>query len=84
MVISVVGRLDSINAPKLVKECEAQDDVIKGMPVVLDLAECPYISSAGVRAIFLLLKQNSENGFSLRNLRPDVLDVLTKMGLSDL
>jgi len=55
LVISVIGRIDGVNAQdfynNLSKKIDGSDD-----PVVLDLEKLTYISSAGLRSILLIAK----------------------------
>ena len=55
LVISVVGRIDGVNAQEfynsLSKKINGSDN-----PVVLDLEKLTYISSAGLRSILLIAK----------------------------
>ncbi len=55
LVISVVGRIDGLNAQEFHKNI---DEEITGSdnPVVLDLEKLSYISSAGLRSILLIAK----------------------------
>lgn len=86
ITIGIHGRLDSLTAPKLVTEYERRCGNDKLLPVVIDMADCPYISSAGIRAILMLFKRTSgiKDGFSLRNIRPDVLEILNTTGFTEL
>lgn len=55
LIISVTGRIDGVNAQEfynnLNKEIDGSDN-----PVVLDLENLSYISSAGLRSILLIAK----------------------------
>lgn len=85
IIIDIHGRLDAISAPKLVEEYERSSGS-GNLPLIIDMSDCPYISSAGIRAILMLFKRTKElkDGFSLRNIRPDVLDILNTTGFNDL
>ena len=80
------GRLDSVNAPKLIEEYEKYRAEDPQTAVILDLADCPYISSAGLRAVSIIYKKTAgiEEGFSIRNIRPDVLEIFKMTSFTDL
>ena len=86
LTIYINGRLDSLTAPLLIEEYETASRVNRIRPVVLDMADCPYISSAGIRAVLMLYKHTKDimGGFSLRNITPNVLDILNTTGFADL
>lgn len=85
IVIHIHGRLDSVTAPRLAEEYERLCGDTQ-MPLTIDMDECPYISSAGIRAVLMLYKRTKsiKDGFALRNIRPYVLEILTTTGLTDL
>jgi anti-anti-sigma factor len=84
--IYVNGRLDTLSAPKLIEAYEAHSAEQPELPVLIDMAGCPYISSAGIRAFLILFRhtRSIKDGFSLRNIRPEVLDIINATGLSKL
>lgn len=79
------GRLDSVNAPGLVEEFDDKCSPDKENLVILDLAECSYISSAGIRALLMIHKKNKKgkNVMNLVNIRPEVLEILSTTGFDN-
>lgn len=82
-VIAVEGRLNTSTAPKL--EALARELHGKGsVDLVVDLAGCDYVSSAGLRAIVALHKRALVKGsLTFRNVAPDVMEVLRETGFAD-
>lgn len=84
-LVTVSGRIDSSNAPQF-------DDVLKEITkrgkynVVLDMAGVEYISSAGLRAIVALLRENKKHRGDVRLASPSarVVEVLSLAGLDSL
>lgn len=72
------GRLDTVTAPQLVETFERVFAEKGLMSIVLDMSGCPYISSAGIRAVLIIFKkmQAEKKDFSLKNIRPDVFEIL--------
>ncbi len=58
--IALVGRLDSLAAPEL--EREFNESLGGVTALTLDFAELTYISSAGLRALFIALQTMKEQG----------------------
>ena len=56
VTIRMTGRLDSETAPRFQAEAVSR---CAGKPVVLDMTDLKYISSAGLRAIIVLRKTGS-------------------------
>jgi anti-sigma B factor antagonist len=84
IILKPSGRMDSQTAPDLLPTIESKLRDSKN--VVLDLAEVPYVSSAGLR-IFLLIAKHvaAEQGkFAITSLRPEIREVLTISGLSSI
>ncbi|MFQ6537722.1 MULTISPECIES: STAS domain-containing protein [Aphanothece] len=79
-VIGVAGSVDS----KTVNELrDFLDEHVKGgNPVVLDLAEVPFMSSAGLRTLLTLHRQTQELGVSLAlvGLRQEIADTMKVTG----
>ena len=85
LVISLKGRLDTNAAPSL---GEAIDEhIVDGVErFVLDMAECDYVASSGLRVILgAQKKMNSLHGtMVVKNVIGDVMDVFEMVGFSDI
>lgn len=83
--IMLKGRLDSASAPLVQQQIE---QMVGQEPVklVLDLAECSYVSSAGLRVFINLLRRMSSQGGSmvLTNVPDSVMTVLDMTGFSNI
>lgn len=81
-IVSLHGRLDAASAPDL--EPRIQLDGIAEL--VLDLAECPFVSSCGIRAILSLHRRSSAAGarLVLRAVQPSVRAVFDLTGVSSI
>lgn len=77
-IIGIIGRLDAVTAPQLVEEYDNHTKEKGICRLVLEMTDCIYMSSAGIRAMVMLFKRTKgiKNGFSMRNLRPEVLEIL--------
>ncbi|HBI52537.1 MAG TPA: hypothetical protein DDX72_07120 [Ruminococcaceae bacterium] len=84
LIFHINGRLDSINSPKLIGEYTKIFPEKQDKPVILDLADCLYITSAGIRAVLMIYNRAAgiKNGLSLRNINPDVLEILKTTGFT--
>ena len=83
LTVIVDGPLDTINAPVL--EDELLQDATVRKELVLDLEKVPYISSAGIRALLLLLKTIEGHGrMKLINVREEIIEVLDTIGFLDI
>ena len=60
VIIALSGRIDSTNAAEAEKEAASILTGKMDLPVILDLAELEYISSAGLRSILHLRKNKPE------------------------
>ena len=79
-VLALNGRLDVQTGPSL-------DAVIpESGPVLLDLSELSYVSSAGLRSILQALKKAKSSGESLRlcSIQPTVMKLLELSGFLSL
>jgi len=84
VVAAVTGRIDSVTASTLDKELE---NLVHGnKKVVLDLKEVVYLSSAGVRAIVKMLRNEQEMGgnVKLACMPRTVVDTLEVVGMMEL
>ena len=82
MTIAVSGRVDTVTAPEL----EAALKFGNATCVVLDLANVPYMSSAGLRLLLAAHKTMMGNGGELQvaNAQESVREVLDITGFSDI
>ena len=82
LTISVSGRVDTVTAPELEAGLKFGDATC----VVLDLAEVPYMSSAGLRLLLSAHKTMTANGGELQiaGVQPSVKEVLDITGFSDI
>jgi anti-sigma B factor antagonist len=84
-LVEVSGRIDSSNAAQF-------DDILKEIAkrgkfnVVLDMSGVDYISSAGLRALVALLRENKKHRGDVRLATPSerVMEVLSLAGLDSL
>ena len=79
-VAALVGRLDTNTSPQL--EDFAGDLHAKGVnDIAIDMAECDFVSSAGLRVIVAMQKHATAGGsLVFRNVVPDVMDVFKMTG----
>lgn len=83
-LLRIEGRLDASSAPDFERGIQAiiaSEDAVNG-PVIVDLAGVPYISSAGLRSLLILLKACSakERAFAISAPSADVIDVIRLTG----
>ena len=80
LTISVSGRIDTVTAPELESSFQFGD----ATSVVLDLADVPYMSSAGLRLLLIAHKTMLGKGgeFLVANAPPAVKEVLDITGFS--
>ena len=82
LTISVSGRVDTVTAPELEAGLKFGD----ATKVVIDLADVPYMSSAGLRLMLTAHKTMLGRGGELRisGVQPPVREVLDITGFSDI
>lgn len=74
----VEGDVDTLTAPEL---DEAVTAAVPGcQKLVMDLGKVEYISSAGIRVIVKARQQMGGDSFALKNVSPNVTDVLKMTG----
>ena len=81
LVIRLAGRIDSANAAETEKEIWAAIRAHPGLPFLLDAAKLSYLSSAGLRILLALTKETTER-LVLRNVSPEVYDILSLTGFT--
>ena len=82
-VVSLAGRLDTTTAPQL-EECSNELNAKGVTSIAVNMAECDFVSSAGLRVIVAMQKRAVSTGGSLefRNVQPEVMDVFDMTGFS--
>ena len=85
MTVSIMGRLDTISASVMQSKLdELLADSIKEF--VLDMAECDYVASSGLRVILGAQKTMNSLGGTMvvRNVIGDVMEVFEMTGFADI
>lgn len=84
-LITLKGRLDTVNAVKFQQEIETLD-LADGADVTVDCEALEYISSSGLRAFISLLKKTQKKGgkIQLLHLTPNVKEVFDMTAFSQL
>ncbi len=77
MVIS--GWLDTQAAPELAAELEALESDVEELEI--DMHDCEYIASSGVRQLVAAHKKMKGN-LTIRNVSKEIMDVFTMTGVS--
>lgn len=81
MIIPLSGRIDSSNAAETESALREKIGSASG-EIVLDAADLTYISSAGLRVILRLKKDNADT--SVINCCPEVYDILDMTGFTEM
>ncbi len=84
LVFRLVGSLDGNTAQKV--QDEIVPSITKNVKIVIDMAECGYVSSAGLRVLLITAKKlKLENGKGiLAEVIEEVKDVMEMTGFSHL
>ena len=83
LTIAVSGRVDTNTAPEL--ETYITENLEGVTTLILDLAEMPYTSSAGLRVILRAQKvMNAQGTMKVINVQNDVLDIFEVTGFTDI
>ncbi len=82
MTFALVGRLDTNTSPQL--EQFSMEQYEKGnIDLVVDMAKCEFVSSAGLRVIVAMQKRATVKGsLVFKNVVPDVMDVFNMTGFN--
>ena len=81
-VFALVGRLDTNTSPQL-EEFAGELFESGKLDIIVDMAECDFVSSAGLRVIVAMQKRVVNNGsLVFRNVQSDVMDVFEMTGFS--
>lgn len=84
VLISIEGKLDSNTSPEAQKRIMPL--ITDSVNMVLDMSQCGYISSAGLRVMLLIAKSVSAAGgrIFLAGLCEEVKDVMEMTGFGDI
>lgn len=83
LVLTLSGRLDTIQAPKLEAELKTALNGVKEL--TFEMKDLEYISSAGLRVILSTQKVMSRQGeFILTNVNSDIMEVFSITGFDDI
>jgi len=82
MVVALHGRLDASSAPAF--EAQLVTDGIREL--VLDFADCPFVSSCGIRTVLVAHRRMANAGGRMvaRSLPPAVREIFDMTGLSSI
>ena len=84
-IFSLIGRLDTNTSPQL--ESFIVERYAKEVgDIVVDMSECDFVSSAGLRVIVTMCKHAAVNGDQLifRDVQPEVMDIFTVTGFDSI
>lgn len=81
-IIEISGRLDANTAPQA--QGEIMPLVVPNCLLVLDMRQCPYISSAGLRVLLMIAKLLAikEGRGALAGLSEEIKDVMEMTGFA--
>ena len=82
LYIAIKGRIDASNATLAEEQIFAVKQENEGKHTVIDADELAYISSAGLRVILKMRKE--EPGLAIINVAPEVYDVFDMTGFTDM
>ncbi|MGN0389476.1 MAG: STAS domain-containing protein [Wujia sp.] len=85
LTMEISGRLDTNAAPKLIEEIN--ENLVDGVSsFVLDMKDCDYVASSGLRAILNAQKKmNALHGtMVVKNVISDVMEVFEMTGFADI
>lgn len=85
LTMAIVGRLDTNAAPAMIADLDAS--LVEGITkFVLDMTDCDYVASSGLRAILgAQKKMNALQGeMVVKNVIGDVMEVFEMTGFADI
>ena len=83
-IIEIIEKLDGTNAPEA--QGKIMPLVITDCQLIIDMKDCNYVSSAGLRVLLMMAKKlNSVKGKGvLANLSEDILDIMEMTGFDNM
>ncbi|MCQ2061045.1 MAG: STAS domain-containing protein [Fibrobacter sp.] len=83
LTFALEGRLDTMTAPQL--EAEVNNSLEGVTDLAFDFAKLVYVSSAGLRVLLAAQKKMNKQGkMEVRNVCPEIKEVLDVTGFSDI
>ena len=84
VVLSLIGNFDGQTAEQVQEQLMSY--IAPNSSIVIDMSECPYISSAGLRVLLMAAKQLSKmNGTGVfTGLSEEIRDVMEMTGFSNI
>lgn len=83
LTLALEGRLDTLTAPQLEAEVVGKLDRVKTL--VFDFQNLAYVSSAGLRILFMAQKVMSKQGqMIVKNVNSDINDIFKVTGFSNI
>ena len=83
LTLALEGRLDTLTAPLLEAEVVGKLDGVKTL--VFDFQNLAYVSSAGLRILFMAQKVMSKQGeMIVKNVNSDINDIFKVTGFSNI
>lgn len=82
-VVAIEGRVDSSNATQLGAELDALRSEYEGYQFILNAEQMPYISSAGLRVLLKLCKQQG-NSLKITHVSTELYEILELTGFSNI
>ena len=82
LIVELSGRIDTSNAPDVQKEMAELAAAHPGAKVIFDAEALEYISSAGLRVLLHVRKNNPD--MSITNVRSEVYEVFEVTGFSQM
>ena len=84
-VLALVGRLDTNTSSQLDVVANRIYKANRAADIVMDMGECTYLSSAGLRVIIAMQKRTSTGGsLTFRNVGPNVMEVFDSTGFTSI
>lgn len=83
LTVALEGRLDTLSAPVL--ETELNAEIKEITTLIFDLSGLDYLSSAGLRVLLTAQKtMNRQGTMAVRNVKPNIMEIFEITGFIDL
>ena len=83
LILSIAGRVDASNFEDFSEDIHRERSEHPGGALIRDMGGLYYISSAGLRVILALVKEESQR-IQVRNLEPDLYEIFEDTGYVDI